>query len=133
MKYLLDTNICIYIIKRKPEQVVNKLMKLDPTEIGISVITYYELIYGVNKSQNREKNEIALRDFLSAFEVINWTESDAETSGQIRTDLEKNGNTIGSLDIQIAGQAVSKDLILVTNNEKEFSRINGLKLENWIE
>jgi tRNA(fMet)-specific endonuclease VapC len=73
-----------------------------------------------------------LRDFISAFEIINWTESDAETAGKIRTDLEKNGHTIGPLDIQIAGQAVSNELILVTNNEKEFSRVNGLKVENWV-
>ncbi len=131
MKYILDTNICIYIIKKKPEQVLKRLMKHHPTEIGISVITYFELIYGANKSQNPEKNNKALKDFISAFDVLPWTESDADTAGRIRATLEKSGKTIGPFDLQIAGQASANNLILVTNNEKEFVRVKGLKIENW--
>lgn len=132
MKYILDTNICIYIIKQKPEVVLKRLIRHNPLDIGISVITYFELIYGVYKSSNSDKNHKALKDFISSFEVLEWGEKEADSAGKIRASLEKMGKSIGSFDLQIAGQAMARHLILVTNNEKEFSRIKGLKLENWV-
>lgn len=131
MKYILDTNICIYIIKQKPEFVLKRLVRHNPTDIGISIITYFELIYGVHKSSNPEKNLKALKDFIASFEVLDWGESEADSAGKIRASLEKIGKSIGPFDLQIAGQAMANGLILVTNNEKEFSRVKGLKIENW--
>ena len=107
-------------------------MKLSPTEIGISVITYFELIYGVNKSKNPDKNQKALSDFIASFDVLPWVENDAINAGKIRSDLEKKGKTIGPFDLQIAVQALANNLTLVTNNEREFSRISSLKIENWV-
>ena len=107
-------------------------MKHNPTEIGVSVVTYFELVYGINKSGNPEKNQRALNDFISSFEVLPWTVDDANVAGKIRSDLEKSGKIIGPFDLQIAGQAFANNLILVTNNEKEFTRIRELKIENWV-
>jgi tRNA(fMet)-specific endonuclease VapC len=131
MKYLLDTDICIYIIKKKPEQVLKKLAKLESTDIAISTITLSELIYGAEKSQHKEKNLEAITGFLVPIDVLPWDEGAARSAGQIRAVLEKHGKVIGPYDLQIAGQALSLNLTLVTNNEKEFSRIKGLKIENW--
>jgi tRNA(fMet)-specific endonuclease VapC len=89
------------------------------------------LIYGVHKSSDPDKNHKTLRDFISSFEVLQWTEADANSAGKIRAGLEKIGKSIGPFDLQIAGQAMAHNLILVTNNEKEFSRVKGLKIENW--
>jgi len=129
--YLLDSNICIYIINNKPEQVVGKIKEHTPPEIKLSSISMGELEYGVSKSRNREKNRQALVNFASAFDIIDFTDEDAEVYGIIRADLEKRGEVIGPYDMQIAAQAISRDLILVTNNVKEFNRIKNLKLENW--
>jgi len=130
--YLLDTNICIYIINKKPRSVVEKIKKLKPSQVKLSAISIGELEYGVSKSKNREKNRNALIDFVSGFDILPFTDSDAEVFGLVRADLERRGTVIGSYDMQIAAQAISNDLILVTNNTGEFERINGLKLENWV-
>ena len=132
MMYLLDTNICIYIINNYPKKVVKKVKTLKPNQIKLSAISLAELEYGVSKSKFREKNRDALINFVSAFDIIPFDDEDAEVFGVIRTDLEKRGQIIGAYDMQIAAQAISKQLILVTNNESEFSRVNGLKLENWL-
>jgi tRNA(fMet)-specific endonuclease VapC len=131
MKYILDTNICIYIIKKKPEQVIRKLSKIDPSAIALSSITWSELIYGAEKSAHRERNIDALKDFITPFEILPWTSSEAQIAGEIRSALEKLGTPIGPFDTQIAAHAISLDLILVTNNEKEFKRVKSLKVENW--
>lgn len=131
MRYILDTDICIYIIKKKPEQVLKKLAKLASTDIAISAVTLSELIYGAEKSQHKEKNLEALTGFLVPIEILAWDESAAKSTGEIRAVLEKSGKVIGPYDLQIAGQALSLNLTLVTNNEKEFSRVKGLKIENW--
>ena len=131
MKYILDTNICIYIIKKKPEQVIRKLSKIDPSTIALSSITWSELIYGAEKSAHRERNIDALKDFITPFEILPWTSSEAQIAGEIRSALEKLGTPIGPFDTQIAAHAISLDLILVTNNEKEFKRVKSLKVENW--
>jgi tRNA(fMet)-specific endonuclease VapC len=130
--YLLDTNICIYIINKKPKQVVEHIKKLRPHQIKLSSVSLGELEYGVSKSREREKNRQALVHFASAFDIIEYNDNDAEVFGLIRADLEKKGQIIGPYDMQIAAQSISRDLILVTNNTSEFSRISNIKLENWV-
>ncbi len=130
--YLLDTNICIYIINRNPKQVIKRIKKLKPHQIKLSSISLAELEYGVSKSNYRDKNRKALIHFVSAFDIVEFNDSDAEVYGLIRAELEKKGQVIGPYDMQIAAQAITRDLILVTNNVAEFSRISNIKLENWI-
>ncbi len=130
--FLLDSNICIYIINSNPITVVNEIKKLKPHQVKLSAISIGELEYGIYKSKAIEKNKKALYDFASAFDILPFDDRDAEIFGLIRADLEKRGQIIGPYDIQIAAQAIARDLILVTNNTKEFLRINGLKLENWV-
>jgi len=130
--YLLDTNICIYIINKNPRSMVEKIKQYDPSEIKLSSISLAELEYGIAKSRHKEKNRTALIDFVSAFDIIPFTDEDAEIFGIIRADLEKRGQIIGPYDMQIAAQAISRRLILVTNNTAEFSRISKLKLDNWV-
>lgn len=130
--YLLDTNICIYIINNNPRTVVEKIKQLKPSQVKLSVISIGELEYGVSKSRNRERNRNALVGFVSGFDILPFDDNDAEVFGIIRAELEKRGQVIGSYDMQIAAQAISNDLILVTNNTREFERIKKLKLENWI-
>ncbi|MGB6296643.1 MAG: type II toxin-antitoxin system VapC family toxin [Rivularia sp. (in: cyanobacteria)] len=133
MKFLLDTNTCIYIIKNKPPQVLQKFQTLNISDIGISSITVAELEYGVYKSQRQEKNKLALTQFLIPLEIVSFDEISTQLYGQIRAELEKKGTVIGAMDMLIASQAMSLGLTLVTNNIKEFSRIPGLVLENWVE
>jgi len=132
MKYLLDTNICIYIIKRKPLPVFEKLETLQINDVGISAITLAELEYGVSKSAFSEKNKIALIKFLVPLEILPFTEKAAQTYGKIRSYLEKAGSIIGTMDLFIGAHAKSENLVLITNNLREFSRIPNLKIENWI-
>lgn len=133
MRYMLDTNVCIYAIKHKPEQVFLKLQEHDPSEVCISSVTYAELVHGVEKSQSIEKNRVALALLLANIEIMDFDSSAAESYGKIRADLEKSGKPIGPLDMMIAGHAKSLGYTVVTNNTKEFMRVNGLKLENWAE
>ena len=130
--YLLDTNICIYIINNHPETVVERIKKFKADQIKLSSISYAELEYGASKSKCREKNRNALIDFASAFDILAFDDNDAEVFGLIRATLEKQGCLIGPYDMQIAAQAISRDLVLVTNNTKEFSRIKELRWENWV-
>jgi tRNA(fMet)-specific endonuclease VapC len=130
--YLLDTNICIYIINKSPKQVVERIKSLKPHQIKLSSISIAELEYGASKSKNRESNRQAIIHFASAFDIIDFDDNDAEVYGLIRAELEKKGQLIGPYDLQIAAQAISRDLILVTNNISEFSRVSNIKLENWV-
>lgn len=132
MDFLLDTNICIYIIKQKPPLVFEKFRSLAIGSVGISSISVAELQYGVMKSAYSVKNREALQQFLTPLEILDFDSKAALYYGQIRTELEKSGTPIGSLDMLIASQALSLDLTLVTNNEKEFKRIANLKIENWV-
>ena len=132
MNYILDTNICIYIIKRKPQNVLDKLSQVPLGLVGISVITLSELVYGVRKSAFPEKNMEALKQFLIPFELFQFDYNCAIEYGYIRSDLERKGALIGPLDMLIAAHAKSLGHILVTNNEKEFKRIEGLQIENWV-
>jgi tRNA(fMet)-specific endonuclease VapC len=131
MKYLLDTNMCIYIINRRPLEVIQKFKQCAPGQIGISAVTLSELRYGISKSTRREKNETRLEEFLLPFEVLPYDADAATVYGDIRFQLEKSGHPIGSLDLLIAAHAISADLTLITNNEKEFRRVHRLRVENW--
>lgn len=133
MKYMLDTNICIYAIKHKPEKVFRKLQKTDPEDVCISSVTYAELVHGVEKSAAKERNRIALTLLLSNIEIMSFDTKAAEEYGQVRADLENRSEVIGPLDLMIAGHAKSLNCTLVTNNIKEFQRVKGLKTANWAE
>ncbi len=131
MKYMLDTNICIYAIKYKPDTVIKKFLSHDPEELCISTITYAELMHGVEKSIAVERNRIAMSLFLSPITILQFDEHAAEEYGRIKAELEKKGTPIGSMDTLIAGHAKSRGLILVTNNIREFNRVVGLTVEDW--
>ena len=130
--YLLDTNICIHIIKKIPVKIIEKISSLDPFEIKISSITVAEMEYGAAKSANCEINKHALKRFLSSFKIINFDTKDAEIYGIIRAEFERTGNIIGPYDLLLVAQALRWNYIFITNNIKEFQRINRLKLENWV-
>ena len=132
MKYMLDTNICILIIKHRPENVIRKFMEHDPGDICISAITYAELAHGVEKSQAREKNRIALTVLLSEIQIVPFDDLAAQVYGVVRAELQKKGTPIGPLDTLIAAHAKVLNLTLVTNNTKEFARVDGLALEDWV-
>lgn len=131
MKYMLDTNICIYAIKHKPETVIKNFLSHEPEEICVSSVTYAELMYGVEKSMAVGKNRIALSLFLSPITVLDFHASAAEEYGKVRAELERQGTPIGPMDLMIAAHARSEELILVTNNTREFHRVEGLILEDW--
>lgn len=133
MRYMLDTNICIYVIKHKPESVFRKLKKIKPEDVCISSITYAELAYGVEKSAQPERNRLALSMMLSSIEIVAFDDAAAADYGEIRAGLERKGTAIGSLGMLIAAHARSLGCTLVTNNTKEFCRVEGLKLANWVE
>jgi len=132
LKYLLDTNICIYIIKRKPPKIFKKFESLKINDVAISSVTLAELEYGVYKSTQPEKNKIALTKFLAPIAILPFEENAAKAFGTIRTNLELKGRPIGPYDLLIAAHAYALGITLVTNNTKEFKRIKGLKLENWV-
>jgi len=131
MKYMLDTNICIYIIKEKPQKTLNKFQNLKIGDVCISIITLAELGYGVEKSKFHERNKIALIGFLASIEILPFTEKAALVYGKVRANLEKHGKIIGAYDLMIGSHALSEELTLVTNNTREFSRITNLSIENW--
>lgn len=133
MLYILDTNICIYIIKKKPVKVFEKFRKLPLGSVGISSITLAELMFGVSKSSQKEKNQLALNQFLIPLNILDFGTDAAIEYGTIRASLEKQGKIIGSLDTLIAAHVKSLGLTLVINNEKEFNRVDGLKIENWVD
>jgi tRNA(fMet)-specific endonuclease VapC len=130
MTYLLDTNICIYIINARPPQLLDRLRQEELGIIALSSVSAAELAYGVIKSGS-ERNQRALELFLSPLEILPFDEKAVWKYGLVRSGLEQIGQPIGALDIMIAAQALSVDAILVTSNTREFSRIHGLRLENW--
>lgn len=131
MRYLLDTNICIYLINERPKKVLAHFKRHSLGDIGISSVTVSELAFGVAKSAS-PKNSAALEAFLLPLNVVDYDAGAAMIYGDIRATLERQGKTIGPLDMLIAASALSRQLILVTNNEKEFRRVNKLKVENWL-
>jgi tRNA(fMet)-specific endonuclease VapC len=131
LKYMLDTNIVIYVLKRRPIQVLD-IFNQNTNRMAISSITLSELIYGAEKSQNISKNLEAIEDFISHMEVLSYDQKTSQAYGQIKAKLENNGEMIGENDIHIAAHAISQGLILVTNNLNEFRRVPHLSLENWV-
>jgi tRNA(fMet)-specific endonuclease VapC len=132
-RYLLDTNICIYIRQKRPEEVLRRFRKLRPGEAVLSVITYGELLYGAAKSEQRVRAIEQLHELVSFLPALSLPEAAAEACGTIRAELELNGEMIGNNDLWIAAHALAAGLILVTNNEKEFRRVRRLKVQNWTE
>ena len=132
-RYLLDTNMCIYIRQKRPEEVLRRFRKLRPGEAVLSVITYGELLYGAAKSEQRVRAIEQLHELVSVLPALSLPEAAAEAYGTIRAELELNGEMIGNNDLWIAAHALASSLILVTNNEKEFRRVRRLKVQNWTE
>jgi tRNA(fMet)-specific endonuclease VapC len=130
--FLLDTNICIYIINKKPPHVLEKLKSVIADGVAISSITVAELEYGISKSRNVEKNTIALIEFLAPFEIVDFNSADSRIYGTLRARLESKGEPVGPYDMLIAAQAISRGYTLVTNNIAEFRRIEDLKFDNWL-
>jgi tRNA(fMet)-specific endonuclease VapC len=130
--YLLDTNICIYIRQKKPETVLRHLEKLRPGEAGLSIITYGELIYGAKKSKHSIAALERVRELTTVLPPLPLPEAAAECYGAVRAELETRGELIGNNDLWIVAHALAAGLTLVTNNEKEFRRVRGLKIQNWI-
>ena len=128
---MLDTDICIYIIKRKPPSVMKRLELIEPGQISMSAITFAELINGAKKSQQVEANVSRLMALAEILEICAFDQQAAVVYGDVRSRLEKQGEVIGPHDMLIAAHALSLDRTLVTNNKREFSRVEGLKLENW--
>lgn len=133
MKYLLDTNICIYIINEKPRQILRKFEQYPVHDFAISSITHAELQYGIAKSAHKGRNQEALDEFLLPLTILPFHGKKlVERYGKIRAFLESMGKTIGPLDTLIAAHALSLDLAIITNNTREFSRIPNLKCQNWV-
>ena len=132
MKVMLDTNTCIAVIKRKPAQVLKRLSAYKVGEVGISWVTLAELEFGVAKSQHVEKNQAALDEFVLPLEIANFDRETARVYGRVRATLEKKGAPIGSLDMMIGAHALSLGATLATNNTREFSRIKGLTIVDWL-
>ena len=134
MSYLLDTNICIYLINNKYDYLIDKIESHGIESVAISTLTIAELEFGIAKSMSKykEENRLALLEFLIPFKFLAFEQNDAYEYGILREDLQRKGSIIGNMDMLIASQALANDLTLVTNNVREFQRIDELRIENWI-
>lgn len=132
MKVMLDTNICIYIINQSADSVLQRFRFFHVGDIGISAITLAELEYGAARSARPKKNREALEEFISTLDVAPFDRQATEAYGKIRAGLEKTGRPIGAMDLLIAAHALSLGVRLATNNEREFRRVPGLRVENWV-
>lgn len=132
LRYLLDTNICIYIAKQKPEQLIERFRMSEMGEIAMSAITFGELMYGAEKSHHAKKARVTLEALAYLIPPLPLSINVGEHYAQIRAALEKKGKPIGNNDLWIAAHALALDVILVTNNEKEFSRVPKLRVDNWV-
>ncbi|QBQ56655.1 type II toxin-antitoxin system VapC family toxin [Nitrosococcus wardiae] len=132
MRYLLDTDICIYIINRQPAEVRDRFAHLAPGSVGISVVTYHELYFGALQSRHTEKNLQALQQLTQRVPALPWSTEAAIQTARLRLALKRRGQPIGSWDMQIAGHALALNLELVTNNIREFGRIEHLRVETWV-
>ena len=132
IKYILDTNICIYIMNQKPIEIIHKFKQFDIGDIGVSTITVSELHYGAAKSKHTKLNFRRIEEFLAPLEILPYDHNAAVYYGEIRCNLEKEGKTIGPLEMLIAAHALSRGITLVTNNETEFQRVDRLTVENWV-
>ena len=133
MIFMLDTDICIYVIKRKPDSVLAHLAQLKPGQLAMSAITFAELVNGAKKSKHVEANMARLNTLSEMLDIRSFDKRAALSYGSVRSSLEKKGEVIGGNDLLIASHALSLDWTLVTNNEKEFRRVEGLKVENWVD
>lgn len=131
MKYMLDTNVCIDYMRGTDIGVIEHILKSGNNELCISSITLSELLFGVNKSSNPQRNRGVLYSLLTKIEILDYGSKASECYGLLRNELSGNGCVIGSLDMLIAAHAMSEDLILVTHNSSEFGRVKGLKIEDW--
>jgi tRNA(fMet)-specific endonuclease VapC len=131
MKLMLDTNVCIYLIKQHPPSILERFASHAVGDIGISVITLAELEYGVSKSSRPARNREALDQFIAPLEVASFDRRATAAYGKLRTTLEKKGQSIGSMDLLIAAHALSLDVRLITRNVREFGRVPGLSVEDW--
>jgi tRNA(fMet)-specific endonuclease VapC len=132
MKYMLDTNICIELIRKKPPSLIKRLTECTPGDVGVSTITVAELMHGAYKSSQVEQNMSALEQFLLPIEIVAFDQHASATYGWVRASLEKTGNMIGSMDLLIGAHALSLATAIVTNNTGEFKRIPNLKVEDWM-
>ena len=132
MTRLLDTNTCIYYLNRSSDKLIENLKKYSPSELKLSSITVAELFYGAEKSKALKKNTAVVERFISAFEILPFDDTCCRAYANIRGSLEKSGTPIGPMDLLIASICIARNLILVTNNTKEFRRVKKLKLENWL-
>lgn len=132
LRYLLDTNICIYIAKNRPEEVLKRFTQLQPGEVAMSAITYGELRHGACKSRHRVEAQRILSELANTIPVLPIGPDVSERYGEILAELEKSGRVIGNNDLWIAAHAVALGVPLVTNNEREFVRVPGLVVKNWI-
>ena len=132
MRYILDSNTCIFLIKKKPENVLKRLKAAMQDGIAMSAITLAELEFGIAKSEHKQKNADALAQFLSIVDILPFESKAAIAYGEIRADLQRKGLVIGSLDMLIAAHAKACNLILVTNNVQDFGRVEGLRIEDWV-
>jgi tRNA(fMet)-specific endonuclease VapC len=132
MKLLLDTDTCIELIRGRSDAVLRRLKRYSPGDVGISSITFAELSYGVVRSSQQERNQSALDRFVTPLDVVPFDASAAGMYGRLRSELESKGKTIGAFDLLIAAHALSLSLPLVTHNTREFSRVEGLRLADWI-
>ena len=132
MKYLLDTCICVYLIKRQHPEILTKLLKTGFDKLCLSTITIAELEFGISNSNRQEESRVALFEFVLPFKILDFTYTAASFYGKIRKELKDKAKPISDMDMLIASIAMANDLILVSNNEKEFKRVTGLKLENWV-
>ena len=131
MRYMLDTDTCIYVINRRPQHVFDRFRTHKVGDIGISSITLSELRYGAEKSSNPEKNLESLNAFITPLEILGYGAAQAEAYGRIRNNLERQGEPIGSMDLLIAAHAESLRIALVTNNIREFGKVPSLLMESW--
>ena len=129
--HMLDTNTCVYVIKKRPEQVIERLRHTRISDVGVSSITLSELEYGAAKSSRPEQNKLAIVEFFAPLEILPYDDMAAQEYGKVRAYLEKERTPIGSMDMLIAAHALSLHCTLVTNTESEFHRIPALKIENW--
>jgi tRNA(fMet)-specific endonuclease VapC len=131
-RYLLDTNICIYLIKKHPPEVLARFQQIQLKQLHIPTITLFELYYGIEKNNSQQRNLAALENFIAPLTIVDFTLDAAKKAAKIRNNLQKSGTPIGAYDIQIAAIATSLNMTLLTNNTREFERVKGLKLENWV-
>jgi tRNA(fMet)-specific endonuclease VapC len=131
VKWLLDTNVCIAVIRQRPESALRRLRGKQVGQVGLSTITLAELEFGAAKSQQAARARAALREFLLPLEVVPFDEAAADTYGTVRAAMEKKGRPIGPLDTLIAAHALALGTVLVTNNTREFRRVPGLSVEDW--